>query len=324
MALENKALSVIRDVGREIKSLPLLRFRNRYLAGLQWCIINEAKLAVKILNFHSDEIKRMFVEKELFSIHNSPLLLRKLRGFFINNNFVLSKKFFSSSLTNLIDLYLKKYIDYDKDLIKKEVAILYTDMAGFSVKVARNEKFAVLTTLLYFQTFMKIIEKYNGVGEISGGDSILCILPTSRMALMAAIEIYHTFNEMNRKVIDDLSKIRIRMGLSYGMIFTNNEGKPFISHHINMAQRVSDKGGKGPFIRTRHQNKYIAGRKWASCRKNQPDDNGIWTTDIFYKKINYRSLFLQNLIYWSVLIKGTGINKFWKVKTGVKTLKKLG
>ncbi|GAI82078.1 unnamed protein product [marine sediment metagenome] len=310
MSLENRALSVVCKVGHEIKSLPLYRFRNRYLSSLQMYIIKEARFANKILNGADVTRRNKFVERELFPIYNSPTLLKKLINIFINNRFVLSKRFFSSSITSLIDIYLEKYVDYDKNLVKKNVAILYADMEGFSIKVAKNDKFAVITTLLYFQTFMKIIDKYNGIGEISGGDTILCILPTPNDALAAAKMIYHDFEKINYKKIEDIEKIRIRIGLSYGSIFASGNGKPFISHEINMAQRVSDKGGKGPHVSA--WNYHDAIQEW-NYNPKKPNVVGIWATHTFYSKISDSSQFVQPQL-WSKLITGSDLEQFWKAE----------
>ncbi len=323
MSLENKALSVIYEVGYEISSIPFLRFRNRYLSSLQLLLIKEAKFANEILSKTDVVERKIFVERELFSISKFPILITKLRNFFINNRFILSRRFFSSSIMNLIDLYLKKYVDFDRDLVKRDVAILYADMAGFSIKVARNDKLAVMTTLLYFQTFMKIIEKYNGIGEISGGDTILCILPTPVSAISAAIEIYCAFKEMNKKTVENIKRIIVRIGLSYGNIFTNKDGKPFISHHINIAQRVSDKGGKGRVVRTQCQHdRDIAEKKWKKEKWIYLNEDGIWVTDTLFRAIDKPFLFGKRT-WWSELIKGAGIDKFRKVKARLGTLKKL-
>lgn len=312
----SESLKVISLIGEAVTNLPPLTSRHlRNFRSLQILFVNEGEEAQRRLNGKFSWQENFdFVCKELFPDGQPAIgnLIKNLMLFWCKNPYSIvypcDPKIFQHPLERLIDIFIDNYQGFSVPALNKG-AILYADMEGYSIKVQRNEPYAIFNVLCYFQIFMREILRYNGQGRIEGGDSILAIFPTTQGAMEAARKIFTTLRAINENVVDNIDKVNVRIGLSWGTVFSDSLGRPFLSHAINLAQRVSERGGKGPNVRA-YYDRTAEGRLKKCTQRTKK--TGIWATDKFYREINKSDHFYKAPL-WSYLVNGK-LSRFWQAK----------
>jgi len=124
----------------------------------------------------------------------------------------------------------------------EEIAILFSDLRGFSTYTAREgDRAAYVLAQSHEEVLRPRIEEY-GILVKSLGDGIMAAFETAEDAIRAAARIQEAVRERNRGVPGD--PIDVGIGISSGRpVMTDID---FIGHAVNLAQRLSDlaKGGQ--------------------------------------------------------------------------------
>ena len=123
---------------------------------------------------------------------------------------------------------------------RKLTAIMFTDIKGFSKKMARNEADAFELLKTHDALLRVLAAKFDGRVIKSIGDSFMIDFASAVNAVRCAIEAQKRFSHFNKKK-SELDKIEIRVGIHLGDVIIRDED--IIGDGVNIASRIEAMAG---------------------------------------------------------------------------------
>ena len=119
----------------------------------------------------------------------------------------------------------------------RRLAIMFTDLVGYSSMMAANEREAINRLADYRELIVKRINAHQGKVLDSSGDSIFACFSQVDNAVSAALEIQQALQQYNE---DHPAKLYSRIGLHYGMVL-EKDGSIY-GDDVNIAARLESLG----------------------------------------------------------------------------------
>jgi class 3 adenylate cyclase len=168
-------------------------------------------------------------------------------------------------LERLIRERLQPGADKDKidkriwDLFGEEWAVMFTDLSGFSRKVAKFGIIHFLQTIFESERLLlPVIEAHDGILLKEEGDSLLVIFRNARKALMSALEMQRVLQAYNRDKPDE-EKVLLCVGIGFGMVLRIGDADVF-GQEVNAASKLGEDTAKaGEIIITKAVRDALAG-----------------------------------------------------------------
>ncbi|MGD1044872.1 MAG: adenylate/guanylate cyclase domain-containing protein [Bacteroidota bacterium] len=123
---------------------------------------------------------------------------------------------------------------------RKLTAIMFTDIKGFSKKMAKNETNAFELLKTHDALLHVLAAKFDGRVIKSIGDSFMIDFASAVNAVRCAIEAQKRFSHFNKKK-SELDKIEIRVGIHLGDVIIRDED--IIGDGVNIASRIEAMAG---------------------------------------------------------------------------------
>jgi class 3 adenylate cyclase len=123
---------------------------------------------------------------------------------------------------------------------RKLTAIMFTDIKGFSKKMAQNETNAFELLKTHDALLRVLAAKFDGRVIKSIGDSFMIDFASAVNAVRCAIEAQKRFSHFNKKK-SELDKIEIRVGIHLGDVIIRDED--IIGDGVNIASRIEAMAG---------------------------------------------------------------------------------
>lgn len=123
---------------------------------------------------------------------------------------------------------------------RKLTAIMFTDIKGFSKKMAKNETSAFELLKTHDALLRVLAAKFDGRVIKSIGDSFMIDFASAVNAVRCAIEAQKRFSHFNTKK-EELDKIEIRVGIHLGDVIIRDED--IIGDGVNIASRIEAMAG---------------------------------------------------------------------------------
>jgi len=114
------------------------------------------------------------------------------------------------------------------DPIRKLAAIMFTDIAGFTALSSEDEEAAVLLLDKQRKILKPIVDKHEGQWLKEIGDGLLLSFPSSKKAVLCAIEI--------QQALKDIKNLNLRIGIHQGDIMV--KGGDIFGDDVNIASRM--------------------------------------------------------------------------------------
>jgi class 3 adenylate cyclase len=132
---------------------------------------------------------------------------------------------------------------------RRIIAIMFTDMASYSVKMAKNEQLALELLGMHNRILTPIIEGNGGSIVKHIGDAIMGRFDDCQSAFRTGLQVQASISEYNIGRPDD-AKISMRIGIHVGEVVEMD--KDIFGHAVNLASRIQQLGSDGDVIATRH------------------------------------------------------------------------
>ena len=123
---------------------------------------------------------------------------------------------------------------------RKLTAIMFTDIKGFSKKMAKNETIAFELLKTHDALLRVLAAKFDGRVIKSIGDSFMIDFASAVNAVRCAIEAQKRFSHFNKDK-SELDKIEIRVGIHLGDVIIRDED--IIGDGVNIASRIEAMAG---------------------------------------------------------------------------------
>jgi class 3 adenylate cyclase/Tfp pilus assembly protein PilF/TolB-like protein len=123
---------------------------------------------------------------------------------------------------------------------RKLTAIMFTDIKGFSKKMAQNEANAFELLKTHDALLRVLAAKFDGRVIKSIGDSFMIDFASAVNAVRCAVEAQKRFSHFNKKK-SELDKIEIRVGIHLGDVIIRDED--IIGDGVNIASRIEAMAG---------------------------------------------------------------------------------
>lgn len=123
---------------------------------------------------------------------------------------------------------------------RKLTAIMFTDIKGFSKKMARNEASAFELLKTHDALLRVLAAKFDGRIIKSIGDSFIIDFASAVNAVRCAIEAQKRFSHFNKEK-SELDKIEIRVGIHLGDVIIRDDD--IIGDGVNIASRIEAMAG---------------------------------------------------------------------------------
>ncbi|RPI04519.1 MAG: hypothetical protein EHM64_09675 [Ignavibacteriae bacterium] len=123
---------------------------------------------------------------------------------------------------------------------RKLTAIMFTDIKGFSKKMAQNESNAFELLKTHDALLRVLAAKFDGRVIKSIGDSFMIDFASAVNAVRCAIEAQKRFSHFNKKK-SEIDKIEIRVGIHLGDVIIRDED--IIGDGVNIASRIEAMAG---------------------------------------------------------------------------------
>jgi class 3 adenylate cyclase len=125
------------------------------------------------------------------------------------------------------------------DLFGEEWCIMFTDLSGFSRKVAKFGIIHFLQTIYESDRLLvPVIEDHDGILLKSEGDSFMVIFRNVQKAIKAAIQMQKVLKKYNAKRSDE-EKVLLCVGLGYGKVLRIGDSDVFGSE-VNFASKLGE------------------------------------------------------------------------------------
>jgi class 3 adenylate cyclase len=129
------------------------------------------------------------------------------------------------------------------DLFGESWAVMFTDLAGFSRKVAEYGIIHFLQTIFESQRILvPVIELHDGVLLKTEGDSLLVIFRSAQKALEAALAMQRAAREYNRSR-EETERILLCIGIGYGRVLRIGDHDVF-GAEVNAAAKLGEDTAK--------------------------------------------------------------------------------
>jgi adenylate cyclase len=152
-------------------------------------------------------------------------------------------------LWNLIEERLKPGADTKRideriwDLFGEEWCVMFTDLSGFSRRVAKYGIIHFLQTIHESERLLvPVIEEHEGFVLKSEGDSLLVIFRKPLKAIQAAVRMNRTLAEYNEGKADE-DKVLLCAGLGFGRLLRIGESDVF-GAEVNAASKLGEDTAK--------------------------------------------------------------------------------
>lgn len=135
---------------------------------------------------------------------------------------------------------LEKYDELIKTSHTKELAIMFTDVRGYTAFSSKASLSEVMSMLKQHDEILNpVFEKYEGETLKKIGDSFLVVFEKDNNAVLAAVEIQRKLKEFNENVSDE-RKLAIRIAINSGSVIrTEND---VLGDTVNLASRLEGVG----------------------------------------------------------------------------------
>lgn len=131
---------------------------------------------------------------------------------------------------------------------RRIIAIMFTDMASYSAKMAKNEQLALELLDLHNSILTPIIERNGGAIVKHIGDAIMGRFDDCQSAFRTGLQVQASIREYNIGRSAD-AKISMRIGIHVGEVIEMD--KDIFGHAVNLASRIQQLGSDGDVIATR-------------------------------------------------------------------------
>jgi class 3 adenylate cyclase len=138
---------------------------------------------------------------------------------------------------------------------RRIIAIMFTDMASYSMKMAKNEQLALDLLGLHNRILTPIIERNGGAIVKHIGDAIMGRFDDCQSAFRTGLQVQAAISEYNIGRSDD-AKILMRIGIHVGEVVEMD--KDIFGHAVNLASRIQPLGTDGDVIATRQARDLVA------------------------------------------------------------------
>lgn len=129
------------------------------------------------------------------------------------------------------------------DLFGEEWAVMFTDLAGFSRRVAEFGIIHFLQTIFESQRILvPCIESYDGILVKSEGDSLMVIFRSAAKALECSVAMQRRVAEYNQGR-DEAEQVLLCVGLGYGRILRIGDHDVF-GAEVNAASKLGEDTAK--------------------------------------------------------------------------------
>ncbi len=138
----------------------------------------------------------------------------------------------------------KKEIDTQIwDLFGEKLAIMFTDLSGFSRNTAKFGIIHFLQTIYESERILTpLIESHNGILIKTEGDSMLVIFKNPNNALECAISMQNTVRKYNRGRTAE-EQVLLCIGLGYGDVLKIGDSDIF-GYEVNLASKLGEDTAK--------------------------------------------------------------------------------
>jgi len=131
---------------------------------------------------------------------------------------------------------------------RRIIAIMFTDMSSYSVKMARNDQLALELLDLHNRILTPIIERNGGAIVKHIGDAIMGRFDDCQSAFRTGLQVQASIGEYNLGRPED-TRIAMRIGIHVGEVVEMD--KDIFGHAVNLASRIQQLGSDGDVIATR-------------------------------------------------------------------------
>jgi len=152
-------------------------------------------------------------------------------------------------LQDLVTERLKPGADKDKidkriwDLFGEEWAVMFTDLSGFSRKVATSGIIHFLQTIYESERLLiPVIEAHDGILLKEEGDSLLVVFRNARKAVDCAAAMQKALAGYNADKADE-DKVLLCVGIGYGRVLKIGDSDVF-GHEVNAASKLGEDTAK--------------------------------------------------------------------------------
>lgn len=148
-------------------------------------------------------------------------------------------------LEKLIEMRIEKGADKDKidkriwDLFGEQWAIMFTDLSGFSRRVADYGIVHFLQTIYESNRLLiPVIEEFDGILLKQEGDSFLVVFRNVNKAVRSAIAMQQVLKDYNKNKAD-VDKVLLCLGLGYGPVLKIGDSDVF-GAEVNAASKLGE------------------------------------------------------------------------------------
>ena len=117
----------------------------------------------------------------------------------------------------------------------KSIALMFTDIVGYSQMVAKNEKLALKILDEHNNIIFPIIKKHKGYIIKLIGDAIFAKFHSPNDSVLSSIEIQKKLNARNQ-IHAKNEVLIIRIGLHYGQVIEKDDD--LFGHDVNLCSRI--------------------------------------------------------------------------------------
>jgi len=129
------------------------------------------------------------------------------------------------------------------DLFGERLAIMFTDLSGFSRNTAKFGIIHFLQTIYESERILTpLIEEHNGILIKTEGDSMLVIFKNPSNALRCAINMQKEVKRYNRHKIKE-EQVLLCIGLGYGEVLKIGDSDIF-GYEVNLASKLGEDTAK--------------------------------------------------------------------------------
>lgn len=136
--------------------------------------------------------------------------------------------------------------DIDKqiwDLFGEKLAIMFTDLSGFSRNTAKFGIIHFLQTIYESERLLTpLIEEHNGILIKTEGDSMLVIFKNPNNALQCAINMQKVVKRYNKRKVPE-EQVLLCIGLGYGDVLKIGDTDIF-GYEVNLASKLGEDTAK--------------------------------------------------------------------------------
>ncbi len=141
------------------------------------------------------------------------------------------------------------------DLFGEDWCVMFTDLSGFSRRVAEFGIIHFLQTIYESERLLiPVIESYDGILLKVEGDSFLVIFRNAQKALQCAIRLQQLLHEYNARRLEE-EQILLCVGLGYGRVLRIGDSDVY-GAEVNSASKLGEDRARaweilatGPFVR---------------------------------------------------------------------------